>query len=387
MVKLLRRASLSDLPVNKPLEWSIYDANNNLILRKGIVISMPGVAEKIVHRGYYIGEPNPAEEKSNEAANEDERDEWAVREPVFVLATELITSISRIHKIVLSPPSNLSRIEDLVWQRARQLIQLLKRNSDAVLAALYLNQSSRETRPVKHVLGAAVAYLIAVQSCDDDAQLLPLVCAALTRDISLYHFDHTSSHLEIMSDHEYSRIKEHTVSAVRMLRKHGIHNEAWLRYVYEHHEKPDGSGYPHGKKNDELHEFSMILSLADTYAGMVVANQRRSGILPGNSLKEIFVSKGSLCLEKHISVLIRKIGIFPPGSLVQLNNGEVGIVKSYCQNKKNPEVYVVSDAKGFPKADPVLRDIRQPEFAIQSSISLGKCKVAMFSIKKIWQEV
>ncbi len=164
MVKLLRRASLSDLPVNKPLEWSIYDANNNLILRKGIVISMPGVAEKIVHRGYYIGEPNPAEEKSNEAANEDERDEWAVREPVFVLATELITSISRIHKIVLSPPSNLSRIEDLVWQRARQLIQLLKRNSDAVLAALYLNQSSRETRPVKHVLGAAVAYLIAVQS-------------------------------------------------------------------------------------------------------------------------------------------------------------------------------------------------------------------------------
>jgi hypothetical protein len=242
MVKLLRRASLSDLPVNKPLEWSIYDANNNLILRKGIVISMPGVAEKIVNRGYFLGEPNPADTKNNEQPNEDERDDIALREPVFVLATELITSISRIHKIVLSPPSTLSRIEDLVLQRARQLIQLLKRNSDAVLAALYLNQSNRETRPVKHVLGAAIAYLIAIQSCDDEAQLLPLICAALTRDISLYHCDHTSSHIDLISDHEYSRIKEHTVTAVRMLRKHGIQDEAWLRYVYEHHEKPDGSG-------------------------------------------------------------------------------------------------------------------------------------------------
>ncbi|MBV8680234.1 MAG: HD domain-containing protein [Aquitalea sp.] len=387
MAKLIRKVSFADLPINKPLEWSIYDANSNLILRKGIVISMPGVMEKIVSRGYYLGEAEASDGPAGDASADDKKHEQARREPTFLLATELITSIARIHKIVLSPPSNLSKIEELVRERAKQLITLLRRNSDAVLAALYFNQANRDTRPVKHALGAAIAYLVAAQLCDDETQLMALVCAGLTRDISLYHFDHSSGSFDVIGEHEYSRIKEHTVSSVRILRKHGIVDEAWLRYVYEHHEKPDGTGYPHGRKDTELHEFSLILSLADAYAGMVIANQRRGGMLPGNSLKELFMNKGTKFMEKHITLLIKQIGIFPPGSLVQLSNGEIGIVKSYCSLKKQPETYAVSDIKGYPKAEPVFRDVRQTEFAIQSGISLAKCKVAMFSIKKIWQDV
>ena len=72
-----------------------------------------------------------------------------------------VQAVSRIHRIILSPPSNLANVESLIRTRANQLQHYLQQDTDAVLASLYLQQHGQDLRAHKHVLGAAVCGLLA----------------------------------------------------------------------------------------------------------------------------------------------------------------------------------------------------------------------------------
>lgn len=394
MARLIRRLAFADVQMNKPLEFAIYDQAGNLILRKGFVISMPGFAEKLVSRGYYVGEasevaggasrPGPASATTATVLASSQARK--VSEPTFSLVSDFIHAVSRIHKIILSPPSNLANIEELVKARATQLIELLKKDSDAVIAALYLSQLGQEIRACKHALGAAIAYLIAEKIGTDDLLLHSLVCASLTRDVSLYYFDNAIPPRQGVSPFEEKGLREHTLTAVKLLEKHGVKNRDWLRFVFEHHERPDGNGYPVGKKIGDIHELSLLIALADSYAAMVISNKWRSGIFPANSLKEVYMEKKDRYLESHIAALIKTLTRFPAGTIVALNSGEVGVVKTTTHNRKSPLAYVIYDDKGFPKSESVMRDTMHSQYGIRGCVSPERCKTAMLAIKRIWIE-
>lgn len=384
MPQLLRKLAFADIQIHKPTEHSIYDRSGNLILRKGFVASMPGFAEKLVERGYFIGiddeqdQPGRKTERSSPAA---------VRQPAGSIFDEMsayVQAVSRIHRIILSPPSNLANVEQLIRSRASQLQQYIQRDADAVLASLYLQQHGQDLRAHKHVLGAAVCSILAETLSDNDLAIQSLLCAALTRDLALYNFDKSLDAKRELGELEQLAVREHPGTSVKLLQKHGVHDKAWLLHVYEHHEQPNGRGYPLGKTEGDLHPLSLLLGLADAYAGMTIANKWRSGIYPANTLKELYLQKGSKHLENHIGLLIKKLTRFPAGTVVALQSGEIGVVKQTQHERRSPMVYSIYDEKGFPRSEPLLRDTLNSKYDIKGCISPERCKTALLAIKRIW---
>lgn len=395
-----KQASAADFELHKPIEWPLYDQAGLLLLKQGYVITMPKLIDRLLERGCYIGPPNTEEKRvvitpanGTEARGRERVDEdnginprKAVQSPVFFRATDLITSVRRIHKLLCETPSPRMDVKDYIVDRAKTLIALLDEDPDAVLASACLSTETLDYRPGQQLLGAAIAALLAPACGIEANQRLPLVCAALTRDVGLSEFDKISGNFTRgLPDMARVTVAEHTALSVRLLTTHGVTDPDWLSYVMEHHERPDGKGYPAGKKTGAALPGSFLLNLADSYASMVLPSERAPGKFPANALKELFLEKGARYDERHIAFLFKVLTRFPPGTLVTLENGEIGLVKKSLAGNSEPTIYSIYDRSGMPRSSPIQRDTRNPEFAITGCISPSKCKSAALVIRRLWQ--
>jgi len=114
--------------------------------------------------------------------------------------------------------------------------------------------------------------------------------------------------------------------------------------AYSHHEREDGKGYPRGLESHQIPYFAKIISLADTYNSVTSANGFNACRASMNALDVIYKNRDSQFNSELALEFIKFIGIFPPGSIVEMSNGEVGIVIS--ENKKSkllPTLLMVKD--------------------------------------------
>ena len=398
MGMLIRRAVEDDLPMHKPLPFSVYDENSRLLLKQGFVITIPGFPQRLLQRGCYVEDASGSSESLDKSEAEVPREVIVTDKnsrsevfykrrsgiPVFLRAGEFLISIRRIHKLLHEAPSGRVVLQDYVRERAKELLKLMEEDRDAVFAAAYLTSDARDSRANQQLLGAVVAILMAPQCGLSEDQQLSLICAALTRDAALHMIDKSHATVRKLSESAMATVREHPVAAVKLLLQHGVNDRNWLTYVVEHHERPDGNGYPHGKKESNLQFASLLLGLADTYAGMVLSNLRRPGIFPANALKEIYLGKGHQYQERQVVLLLKILTRFPAGTLVALVNGEIGVVRNPSPNQAQPQVYSLYDVEGMLRSSPVVRDSSLSEFEISGCIAPEKCKSAELVLRRIW---
>lgn len=393
MVRLVRQAVAADLPLNRPLPHDLYDEDGRLLLKSGFVIAMPGFAERLLLRGCFIGDPTatlPAAAASAAApgagasSQHDATRPPPAKVPVFLRASDLVTSVRRIHRLLAEPANERFDLGGMVRERAALLQELLAEDCSAVLAAPCLTLDANDPRPSQQLLGAAIIALLAPLCDFAPEESRSMICAALTRDAALSEFERSYAGKQALTNEARQRIEAHPQEGVAMLQKHGITERRWLRCVLEHHERPDGSGYPRRLGAAAIDPGALLLALADSYAAMVLANPRRSGIFPANSLKELFLAKGSRYLEKHVAMLVKTFGRFPPGTLVSLASNEIGVVRTLEPNNPHPPVQVVYDKSGMPCSTPLERDTAQPGYAISGCVSLERCRSALLVIRRLW---
>ena len=116
-----------------------------------------------------------------------------------------------------------------------------------------------------------------------------------------------------------------------------------------HHERLDGSGYPNRLKGDEIGLIGSIAGIVDTFGALTARRPYASPISPSEALKLLYRARGTSFDSYLVEQFIRCIGIFPLGSAVELNGGEVGVVIAHNRGKRlQPRVLVVQDAAGHP---------------------------------------
>ena len=148
---------------------------------------------------------------------------------------------------------------------------------------------------------------------------------------------------------ESETAKLHVMYSAEILRTTpGIPPEL-LKLVLLHHERQDGTGYPHGLKGDEIGLYGSMAAIADTFDAMTAVRPYAEPISPSAALSYIYKERGTGYHSELVEQFIQCVGAFPVGSVVELNSGEVGIV--ITQNlvrRLKPRVMVVLDAKGAP---------------------------------------
>lgn len=113
--------------------------------------------------------------------------------------------------------------------------------------------------------------------------------------------------------------------------------------AYSHHERIDGKGYPRGLTDDQIPLYAQIVAITETYDTITTKQIYREARSPSEALHILYNERGKQFDDDLVIKFIDSIGIFPPGSIVEMTNGEVGIVLSNTNEKLKPRVIMLLD--------------------------------------------
>lgn len=165
-----------------------------------------------------------------------------------------------------------------------------------------------------------------------------------------------------LTDEEYEIMKSHAIIGSRMLKKSDNPLDYAIDVALNHHERMDGEGYPFGEFAGDLSEYSRIISIVDAFDAMTsdrCYDKSRSTL---DALKEIYAGRGTQFDEALALEFIQLMGPYPPGTIVELNNGCVGIVLTSKTKKRHlPEVSLILDRNKKKLPEPELVDLTDVE--------------------------
>ncbi len=149
------------------------------------------------------------------------------------------------------------------------------------------------------------------------------------------------------SPDEYAIMKRHAEDGRRiLLGNHGVYHGC-VDVCHNHHEALDGSGYPRGLKDHNINEFTRIVTLCDVYDAITSDRCYKKGKSSLDALKILYEGRGKKFDSRLVVEFIRCIGLYPVGSIVELENNSVGIVVSNnYRDKRLPRVYLIIDETG-----------------------------------------
>jgi len=162
---------------------------------------------------------------------------------------------------------------------------------------------------------------------------------------------------------EFERAKLHVRYSAEILRATpGLPGDL-ARIAALHHERHDGSGYPRGLRGGEIGMIGSIAAIVDTFDALTVKRPYAEPVSPSAAISMLYKWRGVFFDATLIEQFIQCIGIFPVGSLVQLNSGEIGVVIAQNPSKRLlPRVMVIRDAQGNPMQPHKMLDLaRSPK--------------------------
>ena len=167
---------------------------------------------------------------------------------------------------------------------------------------------------------------------------------------------------EECSGQEKTLLEQHCKLGIALLSEHpGIHEDV-LRIVRQHHERVDGSGFPAGLGSDKITHLAQIVGIVDVYDSMISRRGTRPAMIPHDAVRQLFLAAERGQFEKClVELMIRSIGVYPVGSLVQLNTGEQAVVVGVNpQQRLKPVVKITTDPHGDSYATPIKVDLAVP---------------------------
>ena len=167
---------------------------------------------------------------------------------------------------------------------------------------------------------------------------------------------------DMLSPDEYEQIKDHVTYSVELVAAARDLPEGVVEIVETHHERQDGTGYPRGMSGTDIPIDGAIAALVDSFSALTSSRPYAEQASPSNALNLMHKLRGKLFHEALVEQFIQCIGIYPVGSAVELNTGEVALV--IAQNlvrRLQPRVMVILDAEWKPAPQRILELVKEPK--------------------------
>ncbi len=150
---------------------------------------------------------------------------------------------------------------------------------------------------------------------------------------------------EPLAQDDEARVRGHVQAGLDILDTAGIASLTIREMMRFHHERHDGSGYPHGLSGEAIPLAARLAGLVDSYDAMASARPHRPAHAPHAVLQLLDRERGGRFQEEVIEQFMQCLGVYPTGSLVELSNGEVAVVMAQNQARRlRPRVMVLLDA-------------------------------------------
>lgn len=164
-----------------------------------------------------------------------------------------------------------------------------------------------------------------------------------------------------LTSDEYTVMKYHPEAGLKILQDSKQVNAMVLDVCLHHHEKFDGSGYPHGLAGEQISLFARMGAVCDVYDAVTSDRPYKKGWGAANSIREMASWKGHFD-EKIFQTFVKTLGIYPVGTLVTLSSGCLAVVIE--QGEKSlllPRVKVFMSARTRRAIKPRVINLASPQ--------------------------
>jgi putative nucleotidyltransferase with HDIG domain len=170
-----------------------------------------------------------------------------------------------------------------------------------------------------------------------------------------------------LTDEEFAAVKSHPEIGAQVLLEGNQVGAMVMDVVLHHHEKMDGTGYPHGLKGDHISLYAKMGAVCDVYDAITSNRPYKKGWPPAESIRKMAEwSKGHFD-EAVFQAFVKTVGIYPTGSLVRLESGKLGVVTEQHQTSLlTPKVKIFYSVK---TKSPIIQE------TIDLSVLVGKDKI------------
>ena len=352
------------LRVGQPLPFRVLDSQGRLLLNEGQVLVDEAQFEALSERGA-----------------------WAER---ALVEAERSARAAAAAQAAAPPQSLFDRWERLLWQYDKLTRALVRRELPGSAVppffaslrelvdidpdvALFLCVRQDDKRfalyALTHGLHCAVVALLTGRHLGwPDEKLAALGCAALTMNLAILEQQATMAEQPTPpTTKQLAQIRAHPEASVTLLRAAGIADDDWLGVIADHHEQTGGGGYPRGLA--EVGELAQVLRCADVFMAKISPRANRPPMAPQSATRQLFQQRPG---DPLAMAMIRTVGVYPPGSLVLLRSGEVGVAIRRPAAGTHPLVATLSDRQGKPNGQTNRRDTAQAEFGVQGPLQDAK---------------
>lgn len=294
--------------------------------------------------------------------------------PVSVLRT--LNVVTAQLDQLLSGLSAYSDAERTLRQVAHEVMVVCALSPDVAVASVFLNQIAGRYA-VRHCVDTAVIACVVAQGMGKPpVEVLTIAAAALTMNVGMMRqvetFQNRSSAL---TPDEREMVRRHPSESAELLRSAGVTDEDWLACVMHHHERDDGSGYPEGRLKGAIGANARLLGLADRYCACVSARNYRRSMLAPVALETL--QRNGEYDPELTQKFTEQLGLYPPGTLVKLANGDTGVVTG----SDALFVHALRDAGGAPLS--LVRNADGCTYKIIVALHEDEARLR-FSMKTVW---
>lgn len=160
--------------------------------------------------------------------------------------------------------------------------------------------------------------------------------------------------------------ESHVGQSVAFAQQMGL-SDVVLTAIAQHHEMADGSGFPLHLVGDDMQRPGRILALVNHYERMCNPVVGVEALTPHEALSVIFAQRKSRFDPVVLGAFIRMMGVYPPGSVVQLANDRYAIVVSVNSSRPLRPKVIVHDPR-VPKDEAPVLDLEAMQLGIRRSL-------------------
>ncbi len=418
--KIIPPSSLQPVPsvslkLGMALQTPLYDEGGNLLLAKHQVINTPTLLQSLrEHPALFTDEASlretaravlssfneatrrgapltkmqelstqrimattPSPEATQQAQLRAEA-EAAARRTLPELWTDLESNLGAVlGSIAVGGEAAQKAIKRLEIIEAR-FVALMQRDREAALFLLF-NRSVTHFNgysTLHSLLCAALAWDAASRLPISDAETVSLVRAALTMNVSIKPLqDLMAGQKNKPTQEQLLAIDAHSRESMRLLHRAGVTDPIWLAVVGQHHD--DLPPCPAINDRPTAEKLAKVLQVIDRYSAAMSPRGSRPGRESRHAVKAVIRSPGTADHDEVGLDLMQNLGLFPPGTFVQLKRGDAAVVLRRGLRLNEPVVANVLNRQGEPVLAPRVFSTELPELAVETGLSGSSIRVRL----------
>jgi HD-GYP domain-containing protein (c-di-GMP phosphodiesterase class II) len=220
---------------------------------------------------------------------------------------------------------------------SRQTASLISQQKEVLL---HLLGDKEGEGPQFHALNVmTLSMLLGKAAGLNEAALADVALGALAHDIGKYKVPQHLLKAKTRSKHEEEFYRLHGMYGIALANISDAFSPGALSAISDHHEFLDGSGWPSGKKAPG--PIARIVGLANRYDRLCAPESpERTALLPAEAIAYLFRKEANKFDPRLINLMVKLLGVYPPGTIVRLNDDALGLVVAPGRESLRPVVLV-----------------------------------------------